>query len=101
MKEEKSVRTVYLGLGCNLGNRLESLDKAIVRLGRLGEVTAKSKVYESPPWGYDDDRSYLNMCCALRTDLSIEALHEATLDIEVALGRETNKRKTGEPYKAR
>jgi len=93
--------TVYLGLGCNLGNRMESLKSAIRKLGQLGEVSTRSKIYESPAWGYEDDRSYLNMCCAVSTELSIEAIHNATLEIEVALGRETSKRKQGEPYRPR
>jgi len=95
------MNTVYLGLGCNLGNRMESLKSAIVKLGHLGEVFAESKIYESPAWGYEDERSYLNMCCGISTNLSIEAIHKATLDIEVALGRETAKRKEGEPYRPR
>jgi len=80
---------------------MESLKSAIVKLGQLGEVFAESKVYESPAWGYEDENAYLNMCCAVSTDLSIEALHKATLEIEVALGRETAKRKQGEPYRPR
>lgn len=70
-------------------------------LGQLGEVIARSKFYESPAWGYEDENAYLNMCCAVSTDLSIDAIHKATLDIEVALGRETAKRKQGEPYRPR
>ncbi|MCZ4410253.1 2-amino-4-hydroxy-6-hydroxymethyldihydropteridine diphosphokinase [Cryomorphaceae bacterium 1068] len=101
MIEEKSVQTVYLGLGCNLGNRLESLEKAILMLGEIGEVVSKSKIYESPAWGYVDERAYLNMCCALQTKVGLEELHQRTLEIEVALGRETSKRKQGEPFRPR
>lgn len=95
------MKTVYLGLGCNLGNRLESLEKAILKLEKLGEITAKSKIYESPGWGYDDDRAYLNLCCAIKTKLSSAEFHRLTLEIEVALGRETSKRKQGEPFRPR
>ncbi len=93
--------TVYLGLGCNLGNKLESLEQAKHLLGELGDVVAKSKIYESPAWGYNDDRPYLNMCCALQTKLSLEEIHKGTLEIEVALGRETSKRRQGEPFRPR
>jgi len=99
--DDNSMKTVYLGLGCNLGNRLESLEKAILMLEELGEVAAKSKVYESPAWGYDDDRAYLNCCCAVKTKLGSTEIHRLTLEIEVALGRETSKRKQGEPFRPR
>lgn len=95
------MNTVYLGLGCNLGNRLESLEKAILMLDQLGNVEAKSKIYQSPAWGYEDDRAYLNMCCKVITEYNIRAIHNATLEIEVALGRETKKRKQGDPYRPR
>lgn len=84
-----------------MGNRQESLMKAMDMLTDFGKIAAKSKVYESPAWGYQDDNSYLNMVCAMETRLEIEALHRATLSIEVALGREVFKRKQGEPYRPR
>lgn len=101
MIEDNSTRNVYLGLGSNLGNRLELLEMAILRLGELGKVTAKSKVYESQAWGYNDDRAYLNMCCELKTDLNSAEIHLSTLEIEVTLGRESSKRKHGEPFRPR
>lgn len=101
MNEENSLRTVYLGLGSNLGNRPELLEKAILKLVKLGQVTAKSKVYESPAWGYRDERAYLNMCCEIKTGLINAEIHRSTLEIEVALGRETSKRTPGEPFRPR
>lgn len=101
MTEENSMKTIYLGLGCNLGNRLETLEKAILMIEELGEVTAKSKIYESPAWGYDDDKAYLNMCCEIKTKLGSAEVHRLTLEIEVALGRETSKRRQGEPFRPR
>jgi 2-amino-4-hydroxy-6-hydroxymethyldihydropteridine diphosphokinase len=70
-------------------------------LGEMGEVVSKSKIYESPPWGYEDERAYLNMCCALQTAVGLEEFHRKTLEIEVVLGRETSKRRQGEPFRPR
>lgn len=94
-------RTIYLGLGSNLGNRLDTLEKACLSLERIGDLSAKSGIYESPAWGYADDRPYLNMVCVVESFLSSEELHRATLQIEVALGRENSKRKRNEPFRPR
>lgn len=92
---------VYLGLGCNLGNRRKSMETAFRELEKLGEDFETSSIYESEPWGYVDENLYLNAACFFRTDLSPQQLHEETLKIEKKLGRETGKRKKGEPYRAR
>lgn len=93
--------TVYLGLGANLGDRQKSLNDALILLGDVGQIQSKSKIYESEAWGYNDPHSYLNMCCALETDLGAIELHERTLEIERVLGRESEKRKRDEPFRPR
>ena len=51
------------------------------------DVVACSSVYETEPWGVTDQPRFLNICCALHTDLSPEALHAHTKAIEARLGR--------------
>ena len=51
---------IYLALGSNLGNRLENLNEAIAALSPQMTVKAKSHVYETPPWGYEDQPLFLN-----------------------------------------
>jgi len=92
--------TAYLGLGCNLGDRLESMRSALSEIRQLGDEFQQSFIYESEAWGYEDPNPYLNAVCSIRTELSPAALHEETLRIERLLGR-TKKRKTGEDYSAR
>ncbi len=92
---------VYLGLGTNLGDRATQLRNAIKELGEIGSVQEVSRVYETPSWGYDDNRKYLNAVCMMKTSLSIVDLHEITLSIESNLGRIKAKRKEGDPYTAR
>ncbi|MEM9051713.1 MAG: 2-amino-4-hydroxy-6-hydroxymethyldihydropteridine diphosphokinase [Bacteroidota bacterium] len=93
--------TAYLGLGCNLGNRQETLARALKGVSDFGEVVSVSKTYESLSWGYEDNHAYLNLVCCIVTFLTPEELHKETLEVEVSLGRETKKRKEGEPYRPR
>jgi len=47
-----------LSIGSNLGDRLAHLRTAVALLGR--SVRQVSGVYETPPWGDEDQPSYLN-----------------------------------------
>ena len=49
-----NMHTVYLALGTNIGNRAANLRQAIAALPPQMEVKAKSRIYETPPWGYTD-----------------------------------------------
>ena len=88
-------------MGCNLGNRQETLSRALKSISDFGEVVSVSKTYESPSWGYEDNNAYLNLVCCIDTVLTPEELHRETLEVEVSLGRESKKRKEGEPYRPR
>ena len=60
-------RTVYLGLGSNLGNRLEYLQLAV---SNLPDVSKVSPVYETAPVGGPDQGPYLNCVVQLKTELT-------------------------------
>jgi 2-amino-4-hydroxy-6-hydroxymethyldihydropteridine diphosphokinase len=78
---------VYLALGSNLGNRLSNLKEAIAALPPQMEVKAKSAVYETPPWGYEDQPKFLNQVLKATTYLDPEPLLKHLKRLEVALGR--------------
>lgn len=80
--------TVYLGLGTNLGNKEANLRTAIYKLQeRIGKQFSLSSFYETAPWGFESDHSFLNAAIGLETSLSpIEILH-ITQEIEKELGR--------------
>jgi 2-amino-4-hydroxy-6-hydroxymethyldihydropteridine diphosphokinase len=79
--------TVYLALGSNLGDRLANLKQAIAALSPQMEVKAKSSVYETPPWGYEDQPKFLNQVIKVKTYLDPEPLLKHLKRLEVALGR--------------
>jgi len=80
----------YIALGTNLGERLANLRAAIQSLPPDVNVLAESHIYETPPWGYEDQPAFLNMVVKGETDLEPEALLTYLKQLEVELGREQN-----------
>ncbi len=80
--------TVYLALGSNLGDRLTNLKQAIAALTPQMEVNAKSQVYETPPWGYEDQPKFLNQVVKVETYLDPQPLLKHLKRLELALGRQ-------------
>jgi len=78
---------VYLALGSNLGDRLTNLKEAIAALTPQTDVKAKSQVYETPPWGYQEQPKFLNQVVRAKTYLEPEQLLKHLKRLEVALGR--------------
>jgi 2-amino-4-hydroxy-6-hydroxymethyldihydropteridine diphosphokinase len=88
--EGESGLKAWLGLGSNVGDRLENLRSARAALGRRGiAVTASSAVYETEAQdgavGQDD---FLNACVRVDTGLAPGGLLAACKYIEVELGRD-------------
>jgi len=81
---------VYLALGSNLGNRAANLKEAINSLSPQMEVKAKSKVYETPPWGYIEQEKFYNQVLRVQTYLEPEPLLKHLKRLEVALGRKAS-----------
>lgn len=83
------VRTGYLGLGSNVGDRESHLRAAIELLGeREVEVEAVSSTYETEPVGEVlDQPDFLNAAIRIRTELEPEALLDACKEVEAARGR--------------
>jgi 2-amino-4-hydroxy-6-hydroxymethyldihydropteridine diphosphokinase len=78
---------VYLALGANLGNRLESLKAALAALPPTVTVMAESPVYETPPWGVTDQPAFLNMVVQGETDQEPQELLKQLKLLETRLGR--------------
>jgi len=82
------MKTVYLGIGTNLGEREENLRQAIemIRL-HIGIVKRISSVYETEPWGFQSINNFLNMAVEVSTKLSPSGLLGRVLMIEAMMGR--------------
>jgi 2-amino-4-hydroxy-6-hydroxymethyldihydropteridine diphosphokinase len=84
---DRAGRTVYLGLGSNLGDRRAHLAAALVRIGRLAPIRRVSSLYASQPVGFDRQPGFLNLAAALRWRGSPRALLAALKRIEREGGR--------------
>jgi 2-amino-4-hydroxy-6-hydroxymethyldihydropteridine diphosphokinase len=78
---------VYLALGSNMGNRLANLKAVISNLTPQMTVKNKSSVYETPPWGFENQETFLNQVVMAETYLEPEALLAHLKRLETALGR--------------
>ncbi len=78
----------YLGLGSNLGDRAQNLGRAVSLLERRIGAVVVSSVYETQPWGYADQPSFLNAACRVDSALSPHELLAAAQDVERQLGRQ-------------
>lgn len=83
-----SLHTVYLALGSNLGDRLENLKTAIAVMQPAVLPEDCSPVYETPPWGYADQPSFLNQALRGKTELDPQQLLGRLKSVEVHMGRE-------------
>ena len=73
----------YIGLGSNLGDREETIRRAVELLG----AARVSTLLETEPWGYADQPRFLNAVAELETDEPPRALLARLLEIERELGR--------------
>ncbi len=78
---------IYLALGTNLGDRPANLRAAIVALAPQVRVTAESRIYETEPWGFTEQPSFLNMAIRAETDLPPAELLAFLKRLESDLGR--------------
>ena len=86
-------REVLLSLGSNVGNRLAMLTRALKELDKAGlRITAKSRVWETEPWGVADQPRFLNMCAKAETTMTPEETLAAVKSVEQTLGREKRRR---------
>lgn len=79
-----------LSLGSNLGDRAQAIDAALRLLDESAEVrvTVRSRLYETAPWGDENQDAFLNACALVETELSPSDLLKLCLDIEKRLGRD-------------
>ena len=84
------MRTGYLGLGSNVGDREGHLRAAIAAL-EAADVSVEdvSSLYETEPVGEVlDQPDFLNAAVRIRTDLEPEALLDLCKELEAARGRD-------------
>ena len=82
------MRTAFLLIGGNLGNRKENLSKAVYLINeQCGSLIRSSSIYETEAWGNTDQPSFLNQALEISTSLSAQQLMRKVLRIEEEMGR--------------
>ena len=80
--------TVYLSLGSNLGYKRRNIRRAIKKIGeQIGEVVRQSALYDTKPWGFDSENTFVNVAVCVETTLAPHDLLKATQAIEREMGR--------------
>jgi len=79
--------TAYLGLGSNLGNRQENLDRALDFLSHRLHLEKVSSSYDTEPVGNINQPRFLNAVCQINTMLAAVELLTLVKGIESRLGR--------------
>ena len=83
-----SLKTAYLALGSNLGDRYANLQQAIRILERPAiEIARMSSVFETAPMLLEDQPWFLNQVIEVKTSLFPRQLLHAAQDVERQLGR--------------
>lgn len=82
------MNSVVISLGSNVGDRLSNLMQAASWLEESGaEITKRSSVYETAPWGNTDQPSFYNQVMEIRAREDADEMMKIILSIEEKMGR--------------
>jgi len=89
MKNQKRKSRVFLGLGSNIGKKRKNLINAIRLLKSHKKIELKeiSKFYLSPPYGFEEQESFINCVVEIYTELPPHELLKILKNMEKKLGR--------------
>ena len=88
---EKQVKSSYLAIGSNLGDRLTNIEEAkrYLMLNNI-HIENSSSYYETPSWPNRNFPKFLNIVIKVNTDLPIVNLFKIIKAIEKKSGRKKN-----------
>lgn len=83
------INSVFVGMGANLGDRVEAMTAALRMLEEPPEITLvrASSLYETAPVGVTEQPDFLNAAAELETTLTPHALLARLLHLENQMGR--------------
>ena len=87
-----------IALGGNVGDARATLGKAVDLFcdGTGVRLLARSADYRTPPWGDENQPPFINLCIAVETRLTPQALLQRAQEVERSLGRDrTEERRWG------
>ena len=85
---ENQVKSIYLGIGSNLGNRKKNIENAKSTLIQNGiKIFQTSSFYESLSWPNPKNPKFLNIVLKIETSLNVVELLKKCKEIEKLIGR--------------
>ncbi len=85
---ENQVNSIYLGIGSNVGNRKENIEKAKILLNKNNiRILNSSSFYESLSWPNSKNPKFLNIVVRIKSNLTPLKLILKCKEIEILLGR--------------
>ena len=87
---EKQAKIVYLAIGSNLGNKINNIEKAKMKLLENNiKIVNSSSYYETLSWPNPKMPKYINLVLKIKTILSPTELLNICKKIEISLGRKS------------
>ena len=88
------IETTFIGVGSNLGDKLDNCLKAIDRVGEISgcRLTGQSDFFRTSPVGVEGHDWYVNAVISIEADITAHLLLKNLLAIETDLGRQRNKK---------
>lgn len=81
------MKIVYIGLGSNLGDRLNYLQRAVQLVSKNHNILKCSSIYETAPVGFTEQNFFLNQVICVETNFSAKDLLYNVLQTELELDR--------------
>jgi 2-amino-4-hydroxy-6-hydroxymethyldihydropteridine diphosphokinase len=82
-------KEIFLLLGSNLGDRLQTISRAKRSIEALaGKIIKQSSPYQTEAWGNTDQDSFLNQVLEINSKHTPQVLLSLLLRVEAELGRE-------------
>jgi 2-amino-4-hydroxy-6-hydroxymethyldihydropteridine diphosphokinase len=96
------VAEALVALGGNVGDARATLAKAVDLFcdGADVQLRARSSDHRTAPWGDTDQPAFINLCIAVTTRLSPQALLDRAQQVERTLGRDRTKERRWGPRTA-
>ena len=85
---ENQVNSIYLGIGSNVGNRKENIEKAKILLNKNNiRILNSSSFYESLSWPNSKNPKFLNIVVRIKSNLTPLKLILKCKEIEIAVAK--------------
>jgi 2-amino-4-hydroxy-6-hydroxymethyldihydropteridine diphosphokinase len=87
LPDEEAMTTVFIGIGSNMGDKVNNCQRAIDTLGEKMVLRNVSSCYETKPWGYSEQEDFVNCVVEAATSLGTDGLLSLLQMIERDVGR--------------